>query len=504
MKIIIFDKLTFAFKEELDVSNDYQIILDIVVNQSSYFVTNNNTTSAKVGDIVILHERSFFFIGTVTGIELTDIGQVKITAEDYLSSLDFEIRTVPYVGNIGDELIRYIDSELITNLDEHQNRPFLSLVNDALVNGKIIAEEDKLIKLSDFCRDVYKEFKVRLHARLGIVGGAITHIKIVAVDASKELVLSSNFPMIRGLNISDNNETQVNKVTFTPSSENTIHTTIESFYLLTDGTITTEKNSSLRILDVVEKKLIYKDDDLKGSLYAHKFTSGQIKTSAGSISLSSISWYQTSATYIGFDNTANARGVQIGSAANPQVDEFYLQAAISQFGSGIKVTEVKVTLATASTLNEYRINVGSSQMAFKKITSTANRVYSTGRINETSGNIRISLRATSGAVYISRIEISYQPIDSDAKTLLDIASKELLKEDYMHNITFSIAQNNSVFVPLNNVYLGDKVLFIHGNKKWTTILSRIEMTGTTKDFLVTLGEQRVKLTEKLKIILEGK
>ena len=41
-------------------------------------------------------------------------------------------------------------------------------------------------------------------------------------------------------------------------------------------------------------------------------------------------------------------------------------------------------------------------------------------------------------------------------------------------------------------------------KRWATILSRIEMNGTTKVFLITLGEQRIKLTEKLKLILEGK
>ncbi len=74
----------------------------------------------------------------------------------------------------------------------------------------------------------------------------------------------------------------------------------------------------------------------------------------------------------------------------------------------------------------------------------------------------------------------------------------------MHNINFSITRDNQVFVPLEKIKLGDKVLFIHGDKRWATILSRIELNGTIKDFLITLGEQRIKLTEKLKLILEGK
>ena len=63
MKVIIYDKETFAFKDALDVSSDYKIILDIVLNQNSYFVTNHSSSLASVGDIIILHERSFFYIG---------------------------------------------------------------------------------------------------------------------------------------------------------------------------------------------------------------------------------------------------------------------------------------------------------------------------------------------------------------------------------------------------------------------------------------------------------
>lgn len=504
MKLMIFDKLHFEFKEELDVSKDYQIILDIVINQSSYFVINQNQSNASIGDIVILHERSFFYIGSVTSIEVTDVGQIKVNSVDYLTSLDFDIQVKNYVGNIGVELTRYLKDEFTNNSDSLQNKAYIKIDNQVDVQGNIKPSNDDFIKFSDFYRDIFKQFKIRLHVRLGIVNGVITHIKIVTVDTSKEHVLSSNFPMIRGLTINDNNATKLNKVTFIPSVENILHTTIQSFYLLEDGSITTELNDPGRIKDVIEIKKIYKDDELGGELYSHIFSSGQVKTSAGNISLSGITWYQTAATHIGFDSTASARGVQIGSSINPNTSIFYLQTALSNLGTNIKINEVKITLATASVQNEYRIQVGQYSTNFKTISSLPNATYTTGKINETSGNIEISLRAVSGAMYISKIDISYQPIDSDKLSLLDIASNEMHKEDFMHHISFSITQDNTVFVPFNNVFLGDKVLFIHGNKRWITILSRIEMTGTIKDYLITLGEQRVKLTEKLRLILEGK
>jgi len=220
MKVIILDKKTYEFKEELDISKDYQIVLDIVLNQNSYFVTNHTKSISSIGDIIILHERSFFYIGVITNIELTDFGEIKLTSIDYISSLDFEINALEFNGNIGDELIRYIKEEYVENHDEHQNRPFLRLLNELDIVGKITVEDNKLTKFSDFLRDVYKQYKIRLEARLGILNGVITHLKIVTIDSRNEHILSSNFPMIRGLNISDNKEVNLNKITFIPNTDN--------------------------------------------------------------------------------------------------------------------------------------------------------------------------------------------------------------------------------------------------------------------------------------------
>ena len=157
-----------------------------------------------------------------------------------------------------------------------------------------------------------------------------------------------------------------------------------------------------------------------------------------------------------------------------------------------------------SATSEYKISVGEDESEFKRIESTSNKVYSTGRIDEVNGDVAISLKATSGAVYISKIEVSYQPQDSDAQTLAEKAEKEFRKEDFMHSITFSISKDNTVFIPLENIHLGDRVRFLHNYKSIATILTKIEMNNTTDDYLITLGEERSKLTEKLKIILEGK
>ena len=352
MNVLVYGKKTFEYKEHLYLSNDYQIVLDTVINQSSYFVTNSIEPNVSVGDILIVHERSFFYIGTVTTIEIMENSQTKVTSIDFLSSLDFGTVIENFHGNVGGELLRYIKEELIENTDSLQNKRYLKLLNESTMNGSIVGEDDKVTQFTEIYSNIYNEYKVRLSARLGIVNGVITHIKIIAKDFASEFVLSSNFPMIRNLIITDSKEPTVNKITFIPSINNVSALSTRVFYLLSDNTISMENNLTLRIADVVEKKHIYKDDE--------------------------------------------------------------------------------------------------------------------------------------------------------ENELSNLASVELLKEEYKHNITFNIIKGNSVFVPLDNIQLGDKVLFIHGTKRWATILTRLEMSGSMEDFLVTLGEQRIKLTEKLKLLLEGK
>lgn len=83
---------------------------------------------------------------------------------------------------------------------------------------------------------------------------------------------------------------------------------------------------------------------------------------------------------------------------------------------------------------------------------------------------------------------------------LKIAEEKLLIDEYNHAISFDIELNNRIFVPFKNVYLGDEIIFIDGGTALKTILSQIKFKNTLKVASITLGEHRLKLTEKLKLL----
>lgn len=96
--------------------------------------------------------------------------------------------------------------------------------------------------------------------------------------------------------------------------------------------------------------------------------------------------------------------------------------------------------------------------------------------------------------------ISYQSGDDP----LVVAKKELVKDKFLHAITFDITMDNNILVPFRNIALGDQIEFITNGKSIRSILSQIRFKNTLKECSVILGEHRMKLTEKMKLMEKRK
>jgi len=55
-------------------------------------------------------------------------------------------------------------------------------------------------------------------------------------------------------------------------------------------------------------------------------------------------------------------------------------------------------------------------------------------------------------------------------------------------------------VPDSNVRIGDQIEFVNGETTYRTIFSQIVYKGTLEECSIILGEHRIKLTEKLKLL----
>ena len=128
-------------------------------------------------------------------------------------------------------------------------------------------------------------------------------------------------------------------------------------------------------------------------------------TSGGKQTINSISWTYSSSTHIG----NNSSKIQVGSQNNPQTTNWTIQTAISNFGSGVKVTSVAITAYTTATTATYDISVGGSSVKSGSLT-TSSSPYTASSLNATSGNIVITLTgsSTSRAIYLSNISVTYE------------------------------------------------------------------------------------------------
>ena len=146
---------------------------------------------------------------------------------------------------------------------------------------------------------------------------------------------------------------------------------------------------------------------------------GSWSTSGGSKTINSISWTYSSATYIALDNSHTK--IQIGSKKNPQTTDWTIQTAISNFGSGKKVTAISITAYTTATTATYDISAGGSSVKSGSLT-TSSSTYSATSLNVTSGDIVVTMTGSSNSqgMYLSNISVTYEDAGGSTYTVVYI------------------------------------------------------------------------------------
>jgi hypothetical protein len=133
--------------------------------------------------------------------------------------------------------------------------------------------------------------------------------------------------------------------------------------------------------------------------------------------------------------------------------------------------------------------------------------------NEISKDIKTYYLLTTGDItddsnhidrYISVMTKSYIYGDKEVETLETKARSEMMTSKLDHYISFNLDLNNKVFKPFMNFHLGDYISFIHKHKTYDTVVTGILFKDSLKVAKITLGEYRVKLTEKIQLLSKAK
>ena len=114
-------QLIFLSEQDLSVmdygyaTDDFDIILDALVPQKSKFTVNKQSLKAKVGDLLIVKENGYPYVGIITSIKTDEKLQTKVETKDYLSLLDVDVPLpTSFSGNAAQFIVNLINNTFIT------------------------------------------------------------------------------------------------------------------------------------------------------------------------------------------------------------------------------------------------------------------------------------------------------------------------------------------------------------------------------------------------------
>ena len=90
--------------------------------------------------------------------------------------------------------------------------------------------------------------------------------------------------------------------------------------------------------------------------------------------------------------------------------------------------------------------------------------------------------------------------DSDYPSLQTKARSEMITSKLDHNITFTIKSDNDVIQPMKNIELGDFIEFMNNDQIYDSVVTSIKFNNGFHQATMTLGEYRIKLTEKIQLL----
>lgn len=90
--------------------------------------------------------------------------------------------------------------------------------------------------------------------------------------------------------------------------------------------------------------------------------------------------------------------------------------------------------------------------------------------------------------------------DADYASLKTTAQTEMFISSLEHSITFNLRMDNKVAVPFKDFNVGDFIEFITPTKTYQTMVTQISFKNNLYEAGITLGEYRVSLTDKIKLL----
>ena len=261
-------QLIFLSEQDLSVldygyaTDDFDIILDALVPQKSKFTVNKQSLKANVGDLLVVKENGYPYVGIITSIKTDDKLQTKVETKDYLSLFDVEVPLpTSFSGNSAQFIANLINNTFRYSGDSFQNVSYLETSVEVVKSCNLTYEADTKENILDLVEEFSKTYGIRLEYQVILSSGKFSKIRIRVVSAKVGVTMKSTLGGITNLNVNDTNEISLNKVYYIPKAENTQHTSQIVYYLTNDGQVVTTAPALKRIPKVKMKYEFFSDKD---------------------------------------------------------------------------------------------------------------------------------------------------------------------------------------------------------------------------------------------------
>ncbi len=261
-------QLIFLSEQDLTVldygyaTDEYEIVLDALVPQKSSFVVNKQSLKAGIGDLLLVKENGYPYVGIITSIEKDNKDRTKVKTKDFLSLFDVEVPLpTSFSGNSAQFIVNLVNNTFKYSGDTFQNVSYLETAIEVVKNCSLTYEADTKENILDLVEEFSKTYGIRLEYEVVIQNGKFYRIKVKVVAAKIGITMKSTLGTITDLNVNDTNEISLNKVYYIPKAENTQHTNQVIYYLTNDGQVVTTAPALKRIQKVKMKYEFYGDKD---------------------------------------------------------------------------------------------------------------------------------------------------------------------------------------------------------------------------------------------------
>lgn len=265
MKQLIFlDRHSLDFLDYALVS-DFELVVDMVVNQKSNFTLNKESIKANIGDIAVFRAEGIEYIGIVESFVHGENKTTQVQLNDFKEVFNVQVPIEGMMSLNYYDLCSHMESLINkyckdTN-DKKEEMSYIEVESHARVIKSMDFESDSFVNILDFMNMLIRNYGLVIRFKMKIESGKFSKVIVVIERSKVDAQFRYDIKAIRNLEVRDSTQYAVNKCVFYPRMGNTEHRETVNYYLLKDGTITQESESEERFNYVSTHSEFYLDKE---------------------------------------------------------------------------------------------------------------------------------------------------------------------------------------------------------------------------------------------------